>query len=133
MRQLALSAAVITAAFAFSSPALSQVTQEDLDSAVALIESAELSDTAHLNLWCGAAFVLVGEQLRANGNTADADSVQPFADAVYGKAATELIELGVVEEDFVALSDAFRVLAISQTGEGGEADYTQEECTAAAQ
>jgi hypothetical protein len=133
MRHYLIPAAVVAAALAFSSPALSQVTQEEVDAAVVAIEEAELSETAYLNLWCGAAFILVSEQLRANGATADADSVQPFSDAVYQKAAVELIELGVSEEDFTALAQNFRVVAISQTGEGGEADYTQEECTAAAQ
>ena len=71
--------------------------------------------------------------MTSRGMADEANQMVAFGDVVYQKAATELIGLGVNEADFTALSQNFRIIAIAQTAEGGEADYTQEECTAAAQ
>lgn len=127
-----------TAAMAFvAAPTLAQemetYTEQQVADAQAAIEAAELSDDAYQNLWCGSAFLIVN-QLATNQNMkAEADSAKANADVLFSKAATEAVTNGVSEADFNALAQNFRILAISQTGSGAEADYTQEECTAAAQ
>ena len=131
-----LTAAAFAAAL-ITSPALAQemetYTPEQVTEAQTAIGAAELSDEAYLNLWCGAAFVIINQLMQARGMTDEGAQMVAMGDVVYQKAATELIGLGVNEADFTALSQNFRIVAIAQTAEGAEADYTQEECTAAAQ
>jgi hypothetical protein len=108
-------------------------TEEQVAEAAAAVEAADLTDEAYQNFWCGAAFVIIN-QLATNQNmTAEADQAKAAADVLYGKAATEMIAAGMPEDEFTALSQNFRVVAISQTGPDAEPDYTQEECVAAAQ
>jgi hypothetical protein len=133
MRLISLFAAAAFAAVASPVFAQTDITPEQAEAATTAIEEFELSETLYQNLWCGSTFLIVETMLREQGNTADADSAVPLKDALFTKAATEAIEAGISEEDFVALSEHFRIVAISQTGEGGEADFTQEECVAAAQ
>ena len=131
-----LTAAAFAAAL-ITSPVLAQemetYTEEQVVEAQAAIDAAELSDDAYLNMWCGAAFVIITQLMESRGMADDAKQMVAMGDVVYQKAATELIGLGVNEADFTALSQNFRIIAIAQTGEGAEPDYTQEECTAAAQ
>ena len=133
MRLIPVFAAVSLAALASPAFAQTDITPEQIEAATAAIEEFELSDTLYQNLWCGSTFLIVENMLREQGNTADADSAAPLKDALFTKAATEAVAAGISEEDFVAMSEHFRIVAISQTAEGGEADYTQEECVAAAQ
>ncbi len=128
-------AAVVAASFA--TPALAQelesYTEQQVADAQAAVEAAALTDTAYQNFWCGAAFVIINQLATNKGMTAEADQAKAAADVLYGKAATEMIAAGMPEADFTALSQNFRIVAISQTGPGAEADYTQDECVAAAQ
>lgn len=131
-----LIAVAATAAF-LAAPALAQemetYTEQQVADAQAAIEAAELTDGAYQNFWCGSAFLIINQLATNAGMTDDAASAQAAADALFGKAATEMIAAGMPEAEFTALSQNFRIVAISQTGAGAEADYTQEDCVAAAQ
>lgn len=123
-----LAAALSTSAFA------QEVTAEQVQSATVAIEAAGLSDDAYKNLWCGAAFGMVKETLTPEGDPADVAMLDKLQSAVFEKAAAELITAGVAKEDFEALAGNFYYLAVSQTtAEGGVADFTREECMAAAE
>ena len=129
--------AVALAATLVAAPAIAQdiesYTEAQVADAIAAIEAAELTDGAYQNFWCGAAFVIINQLLTARGMPDDAAQATAAADVLYDKAATEMIAAGMPEPEFTALSQNFRIVAISQTAEGAEADYSQEECTAAAQ
>lgn len=131
-----LVAAAAAAAFSVV-PVLAQeiksYTEQQVADAAAAIEAAALTDTLYQNLWCGAAFVIINQLATNKGMTEQATSAMGAADVLYGKAATEAIAAGVPEADFTALSQNFRIVAISQTGPDAEADYTQEDCVAAVQ
>ena len=132
-----LLSAVAVAAALFAAPTLAQdietYTEQQVADAVAAIEYAELSDAAYQNFWCGSAFIILNQLATNQGMTAEATQATAAADVLFGKVATEMIGLGMPEPEFTALSQNFRILAISQTAPGAEADYTQEECVAAAQ
>jgi hypothetical protein len=131
-----LIAIAAVAAFA-ASPAFAQemesYTEQQVADAAAAIETAALSDDASLNFWCGNAFIILNQVATNKGMTDDAASALAAADVLIGKAATEMIGLGVPEADFNALSQNFRIVAISQTAPGAEPDYAMEDCVAAAQ
>ena len=108
-------------------------TEQQVADAYTAIEAAALSDEAYLHFWCGNAFIIINQLMTNRGMTDDAAKALASADVLITKAATEMIGLGVPEADFNALSQNFRIIAIAQTGEGAEPDYTQEDCMAAAQ
>lgn len=126
----ALAAAIVTPAFAQNE--LETYTPAEVDAATAAIEAAGLTDTAYQNLWCGSAFLIVSQMLTNTGDSTSAASATQYSDALFGKAAEELIAAGVNKEDFITLSGNFRIVAMSQTGSDADADYTQEDCTNAA-
>lgn len=132
---ISLAATALLVATLSSSALAQEVTAEQVETAVAAIEAAELTEDAYKNLWCGAAFGIVKESLTAAGNTADVATLDALQTSVFEKAATELLATGMAQEDFEVLATNFVYLAMSQTSadEGGEADFTQEECTAAAE
>lgn len=134
MRQFLAIAAAITA-FGFCAPALAQeLTQDDIDNAQAAIEAADLSDEAYLNLWCGAAFGIMQQKAADQGDAATADQLAQLQTTVFTKAAIELQAEGVSQEDFSTLGTNFAYLVMSQGKDaGGEADFTQDDCAAAAQ
>jgi len=135
MRLIVSAVAAALLAAALSTSALAQeVTAEQLASATTAIEAAELSEGAYKNLWCGAAFGMVKESLTPEGDPADVAMLDALQSAVFEKAAAELMAVGVAQEDFEALAGNFYYLAVSQTSaEGGVADFTREECMAAAE
>jgi hypothetical protein len=128
----------LAAAAAFvAAPALAQemesYTEQQVADAAAAIEAAELTDEAYQHFWCGSAFLIISQLMETRGMAAESEQAKASADVLVGKAATEMIALGMPEPEFTAMFQNFRVIAISQTGAGAEADYTQEDCTAAAQ
>lgn len=135
MKKLFAAAAAFAALAAGPAPAqeIETYTAQQVADAAAAIEYAELSDAAHQNFWCGSAFLIINQLATNQGMTAEATQATAAADILFGKAATEMIGLGMPEPEFTALSQNFRIVAISQTGPNAEADYTQEECIAAAQ
>jgi hypothetical protein len=134
MKKLIAAAAV---AALVASPAFAQemesYTEVQVADAYTAIEAAALSDEAYLHFWCGNAFLILNQLLTNRGMPDDAAQALAAADVLIGKAATEMIGLGVPEADFNALSQNFRIIAIAQTEPGAEADYQQEDCVAAAQ
>lgn len=128
-------AAVLAASL--SAPALAQeletYTEQDVANATAAIEAAAISDTLYQNFWCGTSFLIINQLATNQGMTGDAASAMAAADVLIGKAATEAVAAGIPEADFNNLGTAFRIVAISQTGPDAEADYTLDECVAAAQ
>ena len=129
-------AALAAAAF-LATPALAQemetYTEAQVADAYAAIEYAALSDEAYLHFWCGNAFIIISQLMTNRGMPDDAAQAVAAADVLIGKAATEMIGLGVPEADFNALSQNFRIIAIAQTEPGAEPDYQQEDCVTAAQ
>lgn len=129
--------ATLAIAALVAAPALAQemetYTEQQVADATAAIEAAELSDEAHLNLWCGSAFLIISQLMTSRGMTDDAAQATAMSDVLFGKAANEAIGLGVPEADFTAMAQNFRIYAISQTAPGVDPDYTQEDCTTAAQ
>ena len=129
--------AVAAVAAFFAAPAMAQdvesYTEQQVADAYTAIEAAALSDEAYLHFWCGNAFIIINQLMTNRGMTDDAAQALAAADVLIGKAATEMIGLGVPEADFNALSQNFRIIAIAQTEPGAEVDYQQEDCVAAAQ
>ncbi len=118
---------------ALLTPALAQPTDDQIDTAIAHIDAAELSDADHLHMWCGAAFGLVAQQLVADEDSETAEMVGQMQEAVFAASAESLRAAGMSDDEFGALAGHFAVLAISQMDEEGAADYTQDECIAAAE
>jgi hypothetical protein len=135
MKTFAITAALVAALSATSAfgQEIESYTEQQVADAAAAIEAVELTDAAYQNFWCGSAFLIINQLATNQGMTAEAQQAQGAADVLFGKAATEMIALGMPEPEFTALSQNFRIVAISQTGPNTEADYTQEECIAAAQ
>lgn len=127
----------LAVAVLMSAPALAQdleaYTPEQVAEAAAMIEAAGLTDTAYQTLWCGSAFLVLNQLAASRGMAPEAEQALAAADVLFGKAASEAVAAGVPEADFTAVSQSFRITVIAQSGPDGEADYTQEECVAAAQ
>jgi hypothetical protein len=104
----------------------------DLAAAKADIAAAKLSAASDLNMWCGAAFVMMSAKLTAGGDTANAKLASDKSDALFGKASPLLTADGVPSDKMGAISTAFTTVAYAQMLGTEPAKYTQEECETAA-
>jgi len=116
---------------AFAAPALAD-DASDLATAKAAIAAAKLSAASDLDMWCGAAFVLMSSKLTAGGDTANAKLASDKSDALFGKASPLLTADGVPSDKMGAISTAFTAVAYQQLIGTEPAKYTQEQCEAAA-
>lgn len=126
---------VVALATLFASPALAQdFTAEQIEAATSSIAAMELSDESQQDLWCGAAFGIVQDMLTASGDTATAEQLGAKKDFLFEKAGGELLAAGMTEADLTSLGSSYYIVALSQTkASDGAADYTQDECLAAAE
>jgi hypothetical protein len=117
-----------------SAPAFAQsVTAEQVASATSFMEDNEVSDEAYKNGWCGAAFSLVADLMTSKGDKASADEATGMKNVLFEKAGNELAAAGFEQADLETFGSSMYYLALSQTeANDGSADFTQEECTAAA-
>ena len=123
--------AVLMSAVAF--PAVAQVTEEQLAAAQKLYDETEVTAESALSLYCGAAFTLVANQATADGKADDATQAKALADALLIKAEELLIAEGMADADRTLLAEAYTYVANAGVMlETQEAEYTQEECIAAA-
>lgn len=104
----------------------------DLAAAKADIAAAKLSDASDLDMWCGAAFILMSSKLTAGGDTANAKLATDKSDALFGKASPLLTADGVPSDKMGAISTAYTAVAYQQLIGTEPAKYTQEQCDAAA-
>ncbi len=123
-----------TVVAALTLPASAQVSPETLAAAQELYTTTEMSDEAHVALYCGAAYTLVSQILASQGSPAEqTDPLAALANQLLAKAEELLIAEGVSDEDRTALGEAFTYVANHQVIEGAEEpEYTEEECSAAA-
>jgi hypothetical protein len=136
MRNIVGPALGLALALGLAAPARAQetFTAAEVAAASAGIAAAGLTDTAHQYLWCAGAFMILKGYLAGEGAAqGDLDTVQAMADNNYRGAAGELKPLGMAGEDFLAMAERFYIVALSQTGPDGDADYTQEQCMATGQ
>jgi hypothetical protein len=85
------------------------------------------SPEARAALWCGAAFVIAGDQARAAGDDAKATDEQAKGKAAFAKAAAELIANGMSIEQFRALSES---IAAEVATPFRETSHSRAECLA---
>ncbi|MDB5506870.1 MAG: hypothetical protein JWR75_1508 [Devosia sp.] len=131
MRNTLILAATVLAAL--TAPVLAQVTPEMLAAAHEVYDAADISDEAHIALYCGAAYTLIGNVTRTQGDTAAADAFEATAQGLLADAEALLIEEGMSTEDRTKTAEAFTYVANAGVIEGTEvAEYTQEDCDAAA-
>jgi hypothetical protein len=123
---LGVAAAVSLATPAFAAPP----TQDQVDAAKAAIEEADLSDDAYKDLWCGGQFGIVQSKLTADGKTDDAVNVGKIMEALYTKAVTAIDDPEMTQESITALATNFVIVASVE--DNTTAEFTQEECEAAA-
>jgi hypothetical protein len=117
-------------------PALAQdepeITPEETAAATAAVEAASLSDTAYRNLWCAGLF---SQRYSSQVAAAEPGSAQQSAnarDALYRRAAVELLAAGLAEPEFTAIAENTYRVVLSQTRVGATArDFTDEACEAA--
>lgn len=109
-------------------------TVADVTAAKDVIAAAELSDETNLAMWCGAAFTLVSANYTGKGDTGNAKLATDLASTLFGKAAPLLTADGVADADMGNIATQYMVVANAQTIDKTEpADFTQEECQAAAE
>ena len=131
MRKTLILAATVLSAL--TAPVLAQVTEETLAAAHAVYDVADVSDEAHIALYCGAAFTLIANVTRTQGDAAAADAFDASAQTLLAAAEALLIDEGMSTEDRTTTAEAFTYVANAGVIEAiEEAEYTQEECDAAA-
>ena len=124
---------------ALATPALAQdapaTTPEETAAAIAAVESANLSETAYRNLWCGGLFASRHATETQAALTGAAQQSAVSRDALYRKAAVELLAAEVPEPEFTALAENVYMVVQSQTAAAAaEArDFTDEACAEAAE
>jgi hypothetical protein len=119
-----------------ASPVMAQdepeITAEQTAAATAAVEAANLSDAAYRNLWCAGSY---SKQYSSQVAAAEPGAAQQSAnarDALYRKAAVELLAAGMTEPQFTAISENVYRVVLSQTGVGATArDFTDEQCVEA--
>ena len=130
MRSTLVLAAALTS---LSLPALAQVTDEMLAEAHVLYDAAEISDEAHIALYCGAAFTLVSNAQRDAGETASADEFGGKAQTLLATAEALLVAAEMGDADRTELAEAFTYVANAGVLLGTEdAPYSNDKCDAAA-
>lgn len=133
MRRLALAAMTV---LAFVAPAAAQpsFTTEQTAAATAIVKGANLSPDLSQLMWCGAAFNALKDFFRSSGQGEAAAQVEQFARTTTTRASEAAVAAGIAQADYDALAQAFTVYTGSQMAStDGTADYSQEQCTAAAQ
>ena len=124
-----LAVALALPAFAQDEPA---ITPEETAAATAAVGAANLSDAVYRNLWCAG---LYSRQYSDRIAAAEPGAAQQFAgtrDALYRKAAVELLAAGMTEPEFTAIAENVYRVALSQTRVGATArDFTDEQCAEA--
>ena len=103
----------------------------DASEAPAIYEASDLSPDSDITLWCGAAFSLAADQMKADA--AAAKEFQDKADLLLNRAGAMMVEEGMTVEEVGPLAEAYTYHAADQIiSEKSEADYTIEECNAEA-
>lgn len=133
MRRAATLAVFVLSAAAAPVFAQEEITPEALAGATTFVEGVGLSDLGYMYMWCGTAFTIVAGMQSGAGDTAGAEATTKLGDVVFAKVNDELIATGLPDEDLTTLGQMFWVVVQGQnTTNGGEADYSEEDCTAAA-
>lgn len=123
---------------ALASPAAAQdlpgITAEETAAAVAAVDAAALSDTAYRNLWCAGRYALSHATEMAAAETGAAQQSATSRDALYRKAAAELLAAGLAEGAFTAVAEDVYRVALSQmrAADANARDFTDTECAAGA-
>ena len=117
----AIAVATITPAFA-----------DELADAKTAIAAAHLSAASDLDMWCGAAMVLVSQATK-DSNPDQSKAADAASTDFFTKAAVSLAADGVKQEDFAALSTNYMVVVSAQlVTQTDPPAHTQDDCTPSA-
>lgn len=118
-----------------ASPAAAQdtpaptITPEETAAAVAAVEAANLAYPVYLSLWCAGLFA---QQSAASLAAAEPGAAQVAAeprDALYRRAAADLLATGMTEAGFTAIAENMYRVVQSQTNAGSTArEFSNEQC-----
>lgn len=102
----------------------------DADQAAEIYENAELSEEADIALWCGAAYLVAAEQVKAE-DAAGAATMETTGAALIEKADALMQKEGLAIEDVRNIQEAYGFqVAVQILTTPDDTDYTQEECGA---
>lgn len=132
MRRFALAAVAVLALVA---PVAAQpsFTEEQVAAATGIVKGANLTPELSELMWCSAAFGTLKDVFRSNGQGDAAAQLEQLHRTTTTRAAESAVAAGIAQADYDALAAAFTVYTGAQVAKtGGAADYSEEQCIAAA-
>ena len=80
-----------------------ELTEQQIADAVTLIEDLELEEESYRDLWCGAAFIIISQYLRAQGDETSASEAETAALTLFTRVETALIPQNLTGEQLNAI------------------------------
>ena len=134
MRRLITIAALLAAlAVPAAAQPQSTYTKDEMAAADAAVKAAALSPDLDKLMWCTAAFGLMKEVYKTNGQGDAASEVEQLHRTITTRAAEAALKAGLAQDKFAELSKTYTIHVTSQMSANGGADYGQDVCTTAAQ